>query len=162
MCCAFAFFFFSTPSRVFASGFSRSIAQPLRSHFGVGWRSGLGNWTRWKWKHGIRSWILWGKFSSMGNPIKIWSFYSGKILPRNGWFGGTPIYIHLWEPPYMSQIPIGWLMKIEGCVYPFNKRKMMIDGIPVTGPNLFLPKGHYCHELWKLDVVITTIKKYLL
>ena len=38
-------FFFSTPSRVFASGFSRSIAQPLRSHFGVGWRSGLGNWT---------------------------------------------------------------------------------------------------------------------
>ena len=33
----------------------------------------------------------------------------------------------------MSQIPIGWL-RIEGCVYPFNKRQMMINGIPVTGP----------------------------
>ena len=47
----------------------------------------------------------------------------------------------------MSQIPIGWLMKIEG-VFTSEKQQvsMMIGGInmdsPAPGPNLFLPKGH--------------------
>ena len=30
---------------------------------------------------------------------------------------------------------VGWL--IEGFVYPFNKREMMIDGIPAPGPSIF-------------------------
>ena len=38
----------------------------------------------------------------------------------------------------MSQIPIGWLMKIEGFgINPFDNREMMIDGIPAPGPSIF-------------------------
>ena len=46
----------------------------------------------------------------------------------------------------MSQIPIGWLMKLEGFVSPENNKiqqvSMMIDGINQLSAPLFLPKGH--------------------
>ena len=43
------------------------------------------------------------------------------------------------DVPMMSQIPIGWLMKIEGLeTSPFLQKVMMIDdGIPVRGPSIF-------------------------
>ena len=46
----------------------------------------------------------------------------------------------------MSQIPIGWLMKIEGFNNRFTPEKqpvcLMIDGINQLPAALFLPKGH--------------------
>ena len=60
----------------------------------------------------------------------------------------------------MSQIPIGWLIDDEGFVYPFNKRPMMVDGIPVTGPKLFLPKGHYWIEPRKIMIVPSNMVIY--
>ena len=44
----------------------------------------------------------------------------------------------------MSQIPSGWLI-IRGVFHTALKKQQVNDGpdgIPVTGPNLFLPKGH--------------------
>jgi len=48
----------------------------------------------------------------------------------------------------MSQIPIGWLMKKEGFVYPFKNRLMMIDGIPNR------PLYFYQKDIIGLDAVV--------
>ena len=44
-----------------------------------------------------------------------------------------------------SPFPIGWLMKKEGFVYPFNNREMMIDGIFTSSlaPSIFTKPGQY-------------------
>ena len=51
------------------------------------------------------------------------------------------IFSHLLYPYHRCPFPIGLLIN-RGASFAHCRKRLMIDGIPVAGPNLFLPKGH--------------------